>query len=258
MIRFGASRFTELQGGLMRISIYGNKVFEKDGSIDKATVDNFVQALDKIYPQCKELGLRLSANKILELYSAIKAGIDSDKFSAQSAELYKRINEELESRWFGSVPTDRGDYLEDKWIVPDSSLAQHFPTATTELRAAGRCYAYGESNACVFHSMKAMEVGMNALAQRLGVPFRVEQWHVVIQSIESAVRQRSAGKKTPRRLKDDKFYGECAAHLFFVKNAWRNHVMHVREHYNDQQAEKILDRSRTFLEGAAERLRERR
>ncbi|MCU1331135.1 MAG: hypothetical protein JWM08_127 [Candidatus Angelobacter sp.] len=89
--------------------------------------------------------------------------------------------------------------------------------------------------------MRALEVALGVLATRFGVDFENTNWHPVIEEIESKIRDISKQPKTDQRLEDEKFFGGLGRHFMFLKNGWRNHVMHVRENYTDREARQMLD-----------------
>ena len=166
--------------------------------------------------------------------------------------LYTTMYAELEGLRFKAIPRERVRFSEEDWL---SDLAiDSFPTAHEELRRAGACYSLGESTATVFHSMRALESGLNALADRFDVPFTHDNWQNVIEAIESKIREVGRLKRTPSRIEAEKILGSAASNLYFVKNAWRNHVAHVRDNYSDSDALKILSRTSDFVESLSPHL----
>lgn len=165
------------------------------------------------------------------------------------------LKSELGSMLFRVVSRERNEYLEFRWLVA-SPISAKFPTSLRELNNAGSCYALGQSTASVFHSMRALEPGLSALAAPFSVSASYENWQNIIEQIESKIRALGQQTKTPQRIADDKFFGEAVAHLYFVKNAWRNHVAHSRDSYSDDEALKILQHSKEFIESLCPRLKE--
>jgi SNF2 family DNA or RNA helicase len=78
----------------------------------------------------------------------------------------------------------------------------------------------------------------------------------VIDNIESKI---SDLRSLPKgQAKDDllTFYSEGAVQFRYFKDAWRNHVAHLREEYDRDQARSILTHTCDFMEHLAKNLRE--
>jgi hypothetical protein len=104
--------------------------------------------------------------------------------------------------------------------------------------------------------MRALESGLTALAKPFNVSSAHENWQNIIEQIESAVRALGNQTKSQQKIDDEKFFGAAVSHLYFVKNAWRNHVAHARDNYGDDEALRILQHSQEFIESLCPRLQE--
>jgi hypothetical protein len=55
------------------------------------------------------------------------------------------------------------------------------------------------------------------------------------------------------KQKEQKFYSQAATQFMFLKDAWRNHIMHVRDvPYDEGRAFSIFDHVRQFMQALAE------
>jgi hypothetical protein len=170
--------------------------------------------------------------------------------------IHKSLKAELGAVLFRAIPRERAKYSNAKWLE-SSSIQTKFPTAFKELDRAGACYSLGQSTASVFHCMRAMEPALIALAKPFNISTAHENWNVIIEGIERSVRE--YGKqlaKSQQKNDDETFYGAATSHLFFVKNAWRNHVAHGPDSYSDDEALKILSHTLEFVESLCARLQE--
>jgi hypothetical protein len=108
--------------------------------------------------------------------------------------------------------------------------------------------------------MGIAQTGLHTLAKELGVTFNysidLAEWNSVIAKIEEKIKPMREGARTDE--KDDKlsFYSECAAQFRYFKDAWRNHVCHLREVYDRDQAHSILLHVRDFMEKLSTRVKE--
>jgi hypothetical protein len=96
--------------------------------------------------------------------------------------------------------------------------------------------------------MRVLEHGLRALAQRFGVPFANDSWHKVIEGVEKGIESlRNKPSLTERDRVAITVYSETATQFRYFKDAWRNHVAHAREHYDERDAERVFDHVRDFM-----------
>lgn len=201
-------------------------------------------------PQSVDLK-RLKEERWLDL----KATPDQKRLVHHIELLYSTMLAEMKSISFRSVPPDRSRFCDPKWLS-DTDIPNKFPISFIELQRSGDCYSLGQPTAAVFHSMRALESGLAALAEEFTIPHVQSNWQNLIEQIEAAIRKLGTQSKSQQKLDDEKFFGSAAAHLYFVKNAWRNHVSHMRESYSDGEALKILQNTYQYIESLCPRLRE--
>lgn len=183
-------------------------------------------------------------------------GLSNERTYFHVEAIYATLRAELQAVQFKMIPRERSRYSNGEWLK-DSVIQTHFPTSFKELDRAGKCYGYGQGTAAVFHSMRALEPALVALA----APFPQispahENWNAIIEQIECAVRELGKQKKSQQKTDDETFFGAATQHLYFVKNAWRNHVAHGRESYGDDEAAKIMSRTLEFTESLCSRFKE--
>jgi hypothetical protein len=211
--------------------------------------------LKKLAQNCERLDLRTSLDQIVKLVERITANDRELNFTSAIENLASVIHSELKARVFVYVPAERAKYVaRDTWA--DVSVHLSFPSSIKELYAAGRCYAYGEPDASIYHAMRALEPCLEALAVQFGVEYAHRNWYNIINEIEAAIRQVSKSKRTEQEREDEHFYGQIAAQFVFVKDGWRNYVMHSKERYSDREAERTLSNVEGILELASRKLKE--
>lgn len=129
----------------------------------------------------------------------------------------------------------------DKMLEALSVLADKpWSVALKNLAGAGACYSYEEFTASVFHSMRAAEKLLTTLASSLtDVDPSREQWNTLIERIEAAIKDFDKLPKGDVRQKRQTVYSETAMQFRYIKNAWRNHVMHSRTDYDEKDAREI-------------------
>jgi HEPN domain-containing protein len=142
-----------------------------------------------------------------------------------------------------------------------SIITVAFPSASEELVAAGNGLTASLYTACVFHSMRAAEIGLRALGNELGVsfpdkPIELAEWANILDQAESKI---VAMKALPRGTEKDEqlhFYSQAALQFRYFKDAWRVRVSHARENYEEAAAIRVFNHTMEFFETLATRLYE--
>ena len=104
--------------------------------------------------------------------------------------------------------------------------------------------------------MRVLEIGLNSLAKELSVALAHANWNTIIDQIEKQIRAISSVTHGSEWKAEQKFFSEAAVHFRVLKDAWRNHAMHVRERYSEEKAEAIFRSTRDFMIHLAGRLHE--
>ena len=144
----------------------------------------------------------------------------------------------------------------DKYFQKDDLFGQEvnkaFGACVGDIQTAGTCYALDQNDACVFHLMRVLERALGTLASKFNVPFEHDNWHNIIEQLEAAIRKMDAATFGPDWKNKQKFYNRAASQFMFFKDAWRNHVMHVRDVFDEGKARSVFDSVRGFMQALAE------
>lgn len=181
----------------------------------------------------------------------------ADKFDAHGTKI--RLEDlaldlllELREPKFLHIAPERRSLYEQQEPPFGSNVESIFPDATRDVSAASRCLALDEWTACIFHSMRVIEHGLRAFAERLGVtfpgPMELENWRNIIDKIEQEVRKLEQLPKSHDKSQKTKAYSQAASQFRYFKDAWRNHVSHSREHYDEREAEIVYNHVRDFMQ----------
>lgn len=122
-----------------------------------------------------------------------------------------------------------------------------FAEARDDIQDAGNCLAVGLETAGVFHMMRAVEHGMRALANGVGVkvdklPLQYQEWHPVIAQIEKASEEIERWGKGVELTHAREYFHRLVADLYSFKDDVRNVTMHTRKTYNAQEALGVKNR----------------
>lgn len=160
--------------------------------------------------------------------------------------------DELAARTLLVMPSGNVRYYEPSELLFGPQVEDAFPSSAPEIADAGRCRALGMWTACVMHLMRAVEPALNALAARYSVQ-PDQNWNTALNQIEAKLR---GVQQSRDGAEAEQWASEAAVHLRGVKNAWRNHAMHGRARYNEDEAVKIYNSVQALMQQLAEQLHE--
>jgi hypothetical protein len=175
---------------------------------------------------------------------------------AEMRVLRETIEDGLRYIGFYHYPNQKRQLLQRVEADWRQTIAQ-FKSAKPDILAAVDCYALEHFTACVFHLMRVLEHGLRQLSEAVNLTFDVQQWHTIIEQMESAIRE--MGKPWPQSVLKSEwmgFYSEAAKEFFHFKDGWRNHVSHNRATYDESSSRNALEHVRTFMNHLSSRLSE--
>lgn len=211
------------------------------------------EGLERLLALCRELNLTVSGELIARKLR------DMPQSDREWDLLVDALRAELRTKLFVFVPPHRASFYESDSLLTIAAT-QAFPTAVNEIKAAGNCYSVGLYTASVFHSMRAVEIGLRALGNALSVsfPFPIEQaeWHPLIEQIQSRIEEQKKRAKSAEKDTDLQFYSEAAVQFRYFKDGWRIRVAHARATYDEPEALGVVEHARSFFETLATRLSE--
>lgn len=205
-----------------------------------------IALLKKIQRHCAALDLPISRQMIEH---AIE---DPPETQREFDQYVIAVRTELRNKLFLFVPPHNAKYFEKSISITG------FPKASSELSRAANCYAVSEPTACVFHSMRAAELALRAIAEALEVevPLASSQWNQLIEQVEAKIAAIGKQPRSAARTEDQTFFSEAAAQFRYIKDAWRNHVSHARVTYSEAQALAIFEHSTDLISTLASRFAE--
>lgn len=129
------------------------------------------------------------------------------------------------------------------------------PAVQADILAGLQCWAMDQNVASVFHMMRAMEVGVQKFAKRVGVKIvqqspgkhvRELTWGQILNAMSGPLKALPQG--TIRQKRRAEQLKAAHSYLYGVKDAWRNPSMHPRASgYSDSETVDIINQVRAFL-----------
>lgn len=232
-----------------------------DPQLSTQELNTLLFSLDVLTSACQEVNLPDSLKHIDFLKKHLD---DSQVFGRRTHSMVRTrirvlqevIVAELENRKFLWVDPEHSAIVDNDRAF-GMAVWDKFPSARIDIREAGNCIAAECPTAAVFHLMRVLEHGLRALAGQVGKSFDIQQWHNIIEEIESEVKR--LAKTLPRGLaKNDRlqFLSEAAKEFAYFKDGWRNYVSHSRRSYDAHAALSVFDHAKTFMAHLATKLSE--
>lgn len=237
------------------------------------------KSLGSLALELKEFGLTISedhAMEIVEIFEEYEKKLEAknlsdeerltitkeelSKLSKEHGELANLLRRELKRKVAISLTeADAAELFENvrPFDSENVSVNDRFPDAVYDIQEAANCKALSRPTACVFHLMRVLEVGLNALATDLGIPWPSRNdWQDVINAIEGKIKELEKGSgKLPTDWREKRqFYADSATQFTHFKDGWRNYAMHFHAIYDEAKADIIYRSVREFMRVLATRL----
>ena len=238
-----------------RVAKHGDSVIDSEEWTEMKSL--LLHYCKTILPSCKDVGLDVSVILLEQIIRELPSNeITGTRVAEYVRDLQNRLSDEMRLLLFIHMPYEKVHYYEEPNLF-GVEVSDRFPSAIIDIEEAGKCFAFSRHTACVMHLMRVIEIGLRAVAKGLEIPQAelLPTWQAVISKIEAQMRV-AANKRDADWLKIEPFYREIPAHLFAIKNAWRNPSMHVQTSYDEERALDIYNAVRGFMRYIATELSE--
>jgi hypothetical protein len=238
--------------------------FNLSRELDDKAIQNALPKLKRVEEEFRKVGMNITADTVQELAASIQKQSALHNFQwlmDQITNIQGLANKEMKDKVFLYIPPERAKFwprMNNQNIFGDE-VDNAFPSAIFDVSESGICLALARGSACVFHLMRVLEIGLTVLGAKFGVSLAHTNWAPAIEQIESKIRgmhTNPAWKSLPDCKEQQEFYAQAASHFGILKDAWRNYTMHARGFYTEEQAERIFENVKGFMQKLAERLHE--
>src|SRR5580658_9536619 len=190
MQRFSAATFQQIVTGLIFLISQIENLSKMAGGEDVEAGDlavKFVPMVVEFRSECEKLKLRTSI-AVADEFISLADGMTSKGLVQGLRQLESVIRNEMKGHLFFFV--DEPQFYKQRQPF-GARVAVWFPELEYDITEAGNCIAFDLATACVFHLMRVMEVGVQRLGTRLGVPLANElNWQVILDLINKAIKSR--------------------------------------------------------------------
>lgn len=216
------------------------------------------QALVGVQTEMKRLPLSRSfQHQLKRAIESVEGDTAYSFFLPVVREILANLQHELTEWFFFAVPPDRRPFYDspERWFGQE--IFDAYQDSEADLKEAGRCFALSLWTACVFHLMRAVESALHKWADQLGVilkmPVTEANWQDIISAGTESLKKLEQQPKSQQRSNDLEYFGESQAQFSSFKNAWRNHVAHGKQTYDERRASEIMESVRAFMRKLATR-----
>lgn len=205
----------------------------------RPAIADLYEAIDALNLGCARVSLDRLLGHLNEDHVIIKKTNDA------VLELRGRILDQLKDEFF--IIAAAGDielYVQNNDPF-GNDVRVKFPTAVEDISEAARCLALGRYTATIFHLMRAMEVALQAIADKLGATYIDKNganltWLMIATNTKTKIDAMSNGAE-----KAD--WCRVHAHFDSVGRAWRNPTMHPKQTYTEVEAREVYAATKGFM-----------
>jgi hypothetical protein len=239
------------------------------------TVHDLSKSFEKLLGEANRLGLVVTRDALGEMLLEItkthpgtvkmtgegderlihftNTGLDNDRTCHHIETIYATMKAELGSVSLKAIPREKAKYCDPKWLTT-SIMFVKFPDTVDEFQKAGRCFAYGENTACVFHLMRVADFYFRRVADSLKISYDARNWHGIGKKIADEMEKKYR-TKTDEWKKNEPFYAEILTDLQAIGIGHRNPTLHeLEKKYEEREAEYMLTVIKSFAKHVAEKL----
>jgi hypothetical protein len=268
MLEFSVRDYVELahQIGLLLASV----------NDQEANSDSASEKLTMLVRETKRLNLRITKEHLDEMFREIlkdhpehfgtymREGqidyvdlqlgeVDTKRICHHLESIYVTMRGELGAILFRAIPFEKNKYCDSNWLL-DSPIYEKFPATLDEFQKAGRCYAYGENTACIFHLMRVTDFFLHRVSDSLGISYDARNWGGISKAIAKKMEEKHQ-LKTEDWKEREPFYAEVLTDLQAISRGHRNAALHeLEKKYDEREAAYLLAVIESFARHVSENL----
>jgi len=216
--------------------------------------DFYLNAIREIIEYCDEASFpmtKIPLERIIRMTSDPKYTVPM--FTTMLGEAARRLRDEAGIHMLLRVSVERVRFYKEPRAGWDEVIAR-FPDTALNIEEANICFALERYAACVFHCVQAIEVGLLALGQFLGVTDPKSGWTAVTGKLSTLVTKTKYPDLDPLYQTHFIFIEQMQGAVGALNTAWRNKISHAQGRlivmtadFSPHVAEEIIIASRGFM-----------
>ena len=245
MLRIDAKPFLDMLDILVQFTIIGQD--DRRAKLMLSDRSRFTNHLKALIAELKMPELDMCRKAAERLLHHVEQDASHFQILHDMQSLRERLLDQIENVTFVAIRQSDRDYFVPHTPLFGIEVDLKFPEMSEDISEAGKCLALGRGTAAVFHLMRVMERALQRLGTELGILLASEKnWQNVLDEANKAIKLLDHKKQKTKAL------AESASHLYAVKLAWRNEVMHPKQTYTMEQAHEIFRNVRAFVRDLTE------
>jgi hypothetical protein len=202
--------------------------------------------IGRLMPQLLPGEFDMCRKAVERLLTRLENTDDAILIRGEVDDIRRRIIDQVESVFCLSLIKREQELFEPQHPLFGEEVEAKFSSMSEDISEAGKCLALGRPTACVFHLMRVMEIGVRRFGEVLNVTLADDKnWQNILDEINKAI------KALDQKAALTKKYAGAAAHLYNVKLASRNEVMHPKQTYTSDEAWKVFSATDAFIRDLA-------
>lgn len=218
-----------------------------DGAVSVQGRTGMLKALHYLHDEFNAVGLIFSIKSIERMIAQAEddGHISHGDVASFLDDVLQRFEDELSQTLVFRLPPHQARFF-GRVDGFGRSVATAFPSAAFDINEAHKCMALQRYNATVYHLMRALEHGLQALASDLGATLDPDEtWYKFANACRTEVKKMDK--------KDRKRYNAALNHLDGVRDAWRNETMHPQgAPYTEEETLRIFNNSADLMQSIAD------
>jgi hypothetical protein len=229
---------------------------------DPIVMNLFQKQLRKLTIDCSELPVTsVKVQRIVDVLKSkeIMAILPPESMPDMLSDIQKSLEDELSTRLFFQLRTERGKFFEDPAAGWEKVL-ERFPDAHTDVEEMHKCFALSRYAGSVFHSVQTIEFGLLDFGKFLDVEDPKSGWTAVSQKLEKLTKTKFP-ELNDKHQKHFPFIEQMQGTVTALRNAWRNKISHAHgklvlmtSEFAPDVAEEIIMATRAFMRRLAAEL----
>ncbi len=199
-------------------------------------------------------------NRVHLFRIALRSDVLWPQYVAEIRALRETLEAEVQQVRIYRYPADKTSFIL-KWRIAWEVTLGAFPEIKDEIEAGVDCYAMGHNTACVFHMMRVAEAGLRAVADLVSVtelknknkPIEWGTWKEVLDAISAKLALVQNATAGPMKDADRAFYNGVDRDIRALQDCYRDKAMHLRDSFNDGEAQSAMIHVRELTERVAVR-----
>ena len=146
---------------------------ERHQSLHVETVTTVKPRIEGLYQEADKIGAKLACVSAERLYGRVledPCTVTLVELSDALRDIESRFADHLSFVKLFVIPEDRAILFGGAETLLKPTAAQLYTSLWFDCEEAAKCLCLGRSTACVFHTMRMLEIAIAAISKRLGIP----------------------------------------------------------------------------------------